>query len=353
MEKKKKNSRFSLTLLFGGIVFVNLLLVALVQSVFGFILIKAGMITEMPYETVQSPGILVILIVISVIIGAGISVLVSRIMMTPVNKFINAMQELSRGNFSVRLDMGKVLGRHPTMKELTDSFNKMAEELGRTEILRSDFVNNFSHEFKTPIVSIAGFAKLLKRGNLTEEQKAEYTDIIEEESLRLSDMATNVLNLTKIENQTILTDVKKFNLSEQIRGCILLLEHKWEKKELSLDVDFDEYEISANEEMLKQVWINLLDNAIKFADVGGSISVNIFRIGKRLQVSVSNTGSTIAPEERDRIFRKFYQADESHAQEGNGIGLAIVQGIVRLHKGEVGITDYEDRTEFTVSLPSE
>lgn len=131
-------------------------------------------------------------------------------------------------------------------------------------MLRSDFINNFSHEFKTPIVSIAGFAKLLRRGNLTDEQKEEYLEVIEEESLRLSAMANNVLNLTRVENQTILTEVTRFNLSEQIRGAVLLLAEKWTPKNLYMDMQFGEHMICANEELLKQVWINLLDNAIKF-----------------------------------------------------------------------------------------
>ena len=116
----------------------------------------------------------------------------------------------------------------------------MAEELENTKVLRGDFINNFSHEFKTPIVSIAGFAKLLKRGNLTGQQKKEYLDIIEEEALRLSAMATNVMNMTKVENQTILTDISEYNLSEQLRSCILLLERDWERKDLELQLDFGE-----------------------------------------------------------------------------------------------------------------
>ncbi len=352
MKREERQSRAALTLLFGAIVFVNLLLVAVILFGVGFALIKTGLLTELTPEPFHNLGVILLLVFISLAIGAGISMVVSRVMMRPVNRFINAMQALARGNFSVRLDMGERLGRHPTLKELTESFNAMAEELSHTEILRSDFVNNFSHEFKTPIVSIAGFAKLLKRGGLTEEQKAEYADIIEEESMRLSAMATNVLDLTKIENQTILSEVKHFNVSEQLRSCILLLEEKWEKKELSLDLEFNEYEIAANEEMLKQVWINLLDNAIKFSNVGGTVRVTITQLEQMLLISISNTGSSIAPEERERIFRKFYQVDKSHASEGNGIGLAIVKEIVKLHNGEVSISGDEEQTVFTVALPT-
>jgi signal transduction histidine kinase len=227
----------------------------------------------------------------------------------------------------------------------------MAQELQNTEVLRSDFINNFSHEFKTPIVSIAGFAKLLKRGNLTDEQKNEYIDIIEEESLRLSYMATNVLNLTNVENQTILTDVSEFNLSEQIRSAVLLLEDKWSRRKLEMYIDFDEYMIFANEELLKHVWINLLDNAIKFSPEYGVLGIKIEEINEFLYVSISNSGDPIPSELREKIFNKFYQADESHSSEGNGIGLAIVKRVVELHNGIVSVQSKDNLTTFTVKLP--
>ena len=352
MKNTKRQSNIALTLLFAGIVFINFVLVATVLVAVGTVLIRTGVLSEISPQPLRDPVSILLTILISLIIGAGISMIFSRIITKPVNKYVNAMQALSRGDFSVRLEGGRLLGKHPTMKELTDSVNTMAQELGHTEILRSDFINNFSHEFKTPIVSIAGFAKLLKRGDLTEEQKAEYTDIIEEESLRLSAMATNVLNLTKVENQTILTDVKNYNLSEQIRSCILLLEEKWTKKEIDLKLDFREHFITANEEMLKQVWLNLLDNAIKFADVGGEVSVSVKDAGGEKVISVANTGSFIPPEERKRIFNKFYQTDKSHASAGNGIGLAIVKEIVNLHNGEIEVGSDSDRTVFTVALPA-
>ena len=226
----------------------------------------------------------------------------------------------------------------------------LAEELQNTEMLRSDFINNFSHEFKTPIISIAGFAKLLKRGNLSEKQKLEYIDIIEEESLRLSYMATNVLNLTKVENQSILTDIMEFNLSEQIRSSVLLLENRWTKKHLEFSLEFEECNIFANEELLKQVWINLLDNAIKFSQEYGLIEVKIKEEQETYKVSVANAGYEIPQESMDKIFNKFYQADESHASEGNGVGLAIVKKIVELHKGSVVVESKNGITVFEITL---
>ena len=227
----------------------------------------------------------------------------------------------------------------------------MATELENTSLLRADFINNFSHEFKTPIVSIAGFAKLLRKGNLAPGEQEEYLAIIEDESLRLSTMATNVLNMTRVENQEILTDVRSYNLSEQIRNCVLILEDKWTAKNIELILDFKEYAVSANEELMKQVWLNLLDNAVKFTTDYGLVEVDITEEKEYVSVSVINSGSEIPEESRERIFQKFYQADESHSAEGSGIGLAVVQKIVELHHGQVTVESHEGCTSFTVVLP--
>jgi len=291
------------------------------------------------------------IVIASIILGLILTAVTSRIPLKPVNSFINAMNRLASGDYKTRLHFGKFFDKHPTALELMASFNNMAEELEKTEMLRSDFINNFSHEFKTPIVSIAGFAKLLKHGNLTEEQRMDYINIIEEESLRLAAMATNVLNLTKIENQTILTGASEFNLSEQIRNCVLLFENKWSKKNIELDLTFDEYTVYANEELLKEVWINLIDNAIKFCDRDGTVRIDITEIENRLLISISDTGEEIPEEAKELIFRKFFQVDESHSVAGNGIGLAIVKKIVELHGGDVTVSSRNRKTVFTVSLP--
>lgn len=263
---------------------------------------------------------------------------------------IRSIRALAAGEYNTRLYFGNPLKKHPTFWALSESFNTLAEELQNTEMLRSDFINNFSHEFKTPIISIAGFAKLLKRGKLSENQKLEYMDIIEEESLRLSYMATNVLNLTKVENQAILTDVTTYNLSEQVRSCVLLLENRWMKKHLEFLLEFDEYEIQANEELLKQVFINLIDNAIKFSTEYGAVEIRIKEINKGYKISISNAGEEIPQESIRKIFNKFYQADESHAAEGNGVGLAIVKKIVELHKGSIEVKSENGITTFEIYL---
>ncbi len=350
IDYNEQKQRFSLTLLFGGVVFL-ILLTAIVLSVIAmFLLAWLGIIGSEAGE-IRFGSILLFMSGISLIIGSMIALVLVKIPLNPINKLVNGMNSLAAGNFKTRIEYEGLIERHPTFNEITKSFNTLAEELENTEVLRSDFINNFSHEFKTPIVSIAGFAKLLKKGNLSDEQRAEYLDAIEEESMRLSYMATNVLNMTKVENQTILSDVTRFNLSEQVRDVLLLLENSWTKKNIELQLDFDEHEIEANEELLKQIWINLIDNAVKFAPRCGTVAIDIKESEASVAVTVSNTGKEIDPEKIDKIFNKFYQADESHAGEGNGIGLAIVKRIVDLHSGKVTVKSQSGMTSFTVELP--
>ena len=344
---KRIKGRLTVTVLLSALVFLVLFLALLLGGAAVFLLVRTGVLSTPPkmyYAVFYMAGA-------SLLIGAVLAAVLSRFALQPIRALVAQMQRLASGDLQARLELREPYARMPAFAQISDGFNKMAQELQNTEMLRSDFINNFSHEFKTPIVSIAGFAKLLKRGNLTQRQREEYLDIIEEESMRLSDMATNVLNLTKVENQTILTGQSTFNLSEQLRASILLLERKWSKKNLQWQLEFGEYRITANEELLKQVWINLLDNAIKFSPEGGTIAVRITEQGGTLAVSVRNAGAAIPQPEQEKIFRKFYQADESHSSEGNGIGLAIVKRVTELHRGTVVVRSGNDETTFTVTLP--
>lgn len=344
------NQKFTLALFFSLVAFAILFFAVLLSGLLVFVLARTGLLSPPGVSLTVNQGI-ILMSAVSVLLGAAIGLFASRIPLKPLNLVIDKMNRLASGDFQTRLHFGRLLRRYPAFSDVADSFNKMAEELENTEVLRSDFINNFSHEFKTPIVSIAGFARLLRRGNLTEQQREEYLSIIESESLRLSCMATNVLNLTKLENQTILTGVTRFNLSEQLRSCVLLLERDWAAKELDVQLDFDEYEITASEELLKEVWINLLDNAVKFSPQTGEIRLTIRETAERLAVSVTNFGSEIPPECQGKIFNKFYQADESHASAGSGIGLAIVKRVTELHGGTVAVESHDSVTTFTVSLP--
>ena len=290
---------------------------------------------------------LISLAFLAVVIGAAVAAAFSRIPLKPLRKIAEAADRLAAGDFSARINL-KMGGE---LQELNTSFNNMANELEQSQMLRSDFINNFSHEFKTPITSIRGFAKMIREHNLSREETDEYLDIIIAESDRLVDLSANVLNLSKVENQTILTNTAEFNLSEQMRRVIVLLENRWEEKNLFINLNCSEVYINGNEEMLKQVWINLIDNAIKFADKDSEINITIIQGAKFVSVTVSDRGEVIATEVLGRIFDKFYQGDTSHGVKGNGLGLAVAAKIVDLHKGSISvIRSDEEQTAFEVRL---
>ncbi len=330
-----------LTLFITAILALTFLIVMLVMLV-----LSALNVIQLPeYSNFAVPTF--VWIIACLVIGVVTTALVSHVPLRPLQRLMDGMNRLAQGDYSTRL-----IDHHSSIgARIADSFNTMATELESTEMLRADFVNNFSHEFKTPIVSILGFAKLLKRADLPPEKREEYLDIILSEATRLTDMSENALNLAKIEKQAILTDVHSFNLSEQIRTCILLLQKKWEGKQQEISFDEYEYHCLGNEEMLKQVWINLLDNAIKFTQEGGCIRVTMEQHQDALSVSVFSPGEPVDQETRKRIFEKFYQGDTSHATEGTGLGLAIVQRIVQLHKGTVAASYQDGCNVFTVTLP--
>ena len=343
MMKNKKPSRLLLTCFIAIFTF---------SIMFITVSLEMLIVTLLAYFNVidlREPNIFVLLFGLSVgsiLIGTIISTILSRFPVKPMMKLIEGMQSLANGHYETRID----LGRNLLEKDLTTNFNHLATELENTELLRSDFVDNFSHEFKTPIVSISGFANILKNNDLPKQQQDEYLDIIVNESKRLTDMATNVLNLSKIEKQVILSDISKYNLSEQIRNAIILLEKKWSAKNLEFDLDFDDYNIEANKELLEQVWINLLDNAIKFSPENNLIEVSIKQNNQQLEINISNHGPKISKQDLKRIFEKFYQGDTSHASQGTGIGLSIVSKIVSLHKGNITVTS-DDKTTFKIILP--
>lgn len=346
-----KKHHWGLMSMLAVVVFLAVLVTAVLCAVAVLLIVDNRLLTLTDVTPEDAGRVMLLCIGVSVPVGMLVALAASMVPLRPIRQLIDSMDRLSSGDFSTRAEVGAVMQLYPPYVNVTQSFNKMAQQLESTEQIRGEFINNISHEFKTPLVSIAGFAALLRKGGLPEEKQREYIAIIEEESLRLSHMATNVLNLTKVENQTILTNVTTYNLSEQIRSCFLLLENKWARRDLALELEFTEYAIRANEELMKQVWINLLDNAIKFTPDRETIRLQIRKLGDALSVSVCNTGVEIPEASRDRIFQKFYQADESHATEGNGIGLAIVKRIVTLHGGEVTLGNQRGATEFIVTLP--
>ena len=338
--------KVNLTIYIASWLFIMYLITTAITWVLISLIISLGWINE---DVKKNPFIIItITLVACIIIGTFIAPLASRKIFKSIKKFMNAMNQLASGDFSARLN----ITHPPEYKVLSENFNRMAEELGGIEVLRTDFINNFSHEFKTPIVSIKGFAEILKDDRLTKEERNEYLDIVIEESTRLSSLATNVLTLSKVETQSILTDKQFFNLGEQLRQCILILDSKLIKKDIILNLDIHDYFISGNKEMLNQVWLNLLDNAIKFSLPQGIIEVRMKEQNDSIIVTITDTGCGITKDSLPKIFDKFYQEDASHGTMGNGLGLSIVHKIVTLHKGTIKCESTISKgTSFTISLP--
>jgi signal transduction histidine kinase len=335
-----------LTLVFAILVFVILVITMVIVGIFVIVLNKLQFINSINAPNIWIPTIW--FASASILTGTVVAIILSHIPLKPINTIIHGMNQLANGKYQTRIDLGHI----SLAKGISNSFNTLAEELENTEMLRSDFVNNFSHEFKTPIVSICGFAKLLQRDTISKEKQKEYLNIIVEESTRLSEMATNVLNLTKVEYQSILTDISRFNLSEQLRNSVLMLENKWMQKGISITVEFNEYYIEACEELLKQVWINILDNSIKFSPTHSEIEIELMEEHDLFTVSIINHGPEMSQEEMKRIYDKFWQGDTSHASEGTGIGLSIAKRIVELHKGKIDVYSSKEQTKFSVILPN-
>lgn len=343
MNKLKESLKyFRLTLFFAFVVFM-IMFATMSLLFFGtHLLIYLGF---MELDRIKSFP-LVAFCIMSVLIGTGLAIIFSRRPLHPLRELINATERIANGDYSVRINI-----KGPReFRTLNDKFNHMAEELGSVEMLRTDFVNNFSHEFKTPIVSIRGFAKALKWKDLTQKEREEYLDIIISESERLSTLSLNVLYLSKIENQAILTDKKHYNVSEQIRLVVALLDQKLSEKQIEIIFDSNEFYIDANEEMMKQVWINLLDNAIKFSPECGKIEIRIKQTGCNLSVKISDYGGGMSCEAKEHIFDKFYQEDLSHSTNGNGLGLAIVKKIIDLHGGDVSVHSSNKGSTFEIII---
>ena len=282
------------------------------------------------------------------LIGILVTSQLSKYFFNPIKKLRGAMDKVAEGDFSVRLE-DKSSSKE--IMEIYTGFNLMAHELSSTEILQTDFVSNVSHEFKTPINAIEGYSTLLQDGeNLSDDQR-EYVDKILLNTRRLSSLVGSILLLSKLENQQIPTNQKEYRLDEQIRQSLVALETAWEQKDIELDVELDRVSYLGNEPMMRHVWDNLISNAIKFSPHGGTVKLQLAKKARKLIFTIEDQGPGISEEARKHIFDKFYQADNSHKQEGNGLGLALVKRILTIEKGQITAENIpEGGCRFTVTL---
>ena len=288
-----------------------------------------------PHIPVDPTVVLIIaLLVISLLIGLVVTRLLSAQFFAPIKKLGKAMEQVADGDFSVRLE-DKSSSKE--IMEVYSGFNLMAHELSATEILQTDFVSNVSHEFKTPINAIEGYATLLEGcEDLTAEQR-EYVEKIAFNTRRLSSLVGSILLLSKLENRQIPTGRSRYRLDEQIRQSIVALEPAWEPKDIEFDVEMERVEYLGNEAMMRHVWDNLISNAVKFNPHGGLVRIRLEKKVRQIRFTIDDCGPGISEEAKKRIFDKFYQADNSHKAEGNGLGLALVKRILVFENGEINV----------------
>lgn len=291
------------------------------------------------------------MVLFSVVLGGGLSIIMSRFFLRPVTRMGRAMERVAAGDFTVRLDNPGALGE---MRDSYAHFNTMTRALAATETLQSDFISNVSHEFKTPINAIEGYAMLMQDAGNDPALQREYADKILLSTRRLSELVNNILLLSKVDNQTMPLEKHPYRLDEQLRRAILLLERKWTQKQIEWDVDMDEATYTGNGSLMLHVWVNLLDNAIKFDPVGGEIRLRLHCESTCIRITVSDNGPGIPKDQQSAIFERFYQADGSHKSEGNGLGLALARRIVRMCGGEISVSSEPGKGScFTVELPRE
>lgn len=271
----------------------------------------------------------------------------------PMHRMAEATRKVADGDFSVFVPTVNTPDRPDYLDIMILDFNRMVEELGSVETMKTDFVSNVSHEMKTPVAVIRNYAELLQRKSLGEEERKEYAKTVEEAAVRLSRLITNILKLNKLENQSISPEMEVYDLCGQLENCILSFETQWEEKDLELEVDMeDRLTIKADRGLLELVWNNLLSNAVKYTEPGGTVSIRQQVSDGYVSVSVSDTGCGMSREVMEHIFDKFYQGDTSHSGEGNGLGLALVKRVVELMEGDISVTSGEGKgSTFTVNLP--
>jgi len=288
-------------------------------------------------------------ILLCVLIGGVITNYITRTFIDPITKLGEAMKAVAGGDFQVNAVCSSKLR---DVRDIYDSFNRMVKELGTTETLQTDFISSVSHEFKTPINAIEGYASLLQDHQQTQEEQEAYIEKILFNTRRLSTLTGNILLLSKINNQSIKPQSTVFRLDEQVRQAILALEQKWEEKEIQFDVDLDKITYSGYEKLLIHVWTNLIDNAIKFDPQGGLIKLRLQHQADGILFTIEDNGPGIPPEEQERVFHKFYQSDNSRKMDGNGLGLSLAKQILALSDGTIRVDNLQKGgCRFTVWLP--
>ncbi len=273
----------------------------------------------------------------------------------PVRRIVDAAERIAEGDYSVHIPHYIGISRANGLDAIASCYNEMAEQLAATETMQADFINNVSHEMKTPIAVMQNYATLLGQTGISEEERVKYAACVSNASRRLSVLVTNILRLNKLENREVFPNTKQYDLGEQLCECLLGFESMWEEKKIELVTALEEdVIIKADPELVGIVWNNLISNALKFTETGGWIKVEMRRVGGDAVVSVTDTGCGMTQEVGAHIFDKFYQGDTSHATEGNGLGLALVKRVIDIIGGDIAVvSEVGEGSTFTVRIKAD
>ena len=301
--------------------------------------------------TDSTTAVIILCIAVAVAaVAALLSMIMSRVVLAPVARLSAASRQIAGGDFDLNLTYEGAIEEY---RDTYQSFNTMARELSTIETLRSDFIANVSHEFKTPLTTIEGYAMLLQDQELTAEERADCAQRILDSAGRLSGLVTNMLMLSKLEQQTTAVEKAPFWLDEQIRQVMVGLEPVWGPKELQLELDLPPVKFNGNESLLYHVWSNLLSNAVKFSPKGAPLTVTLQEQGGRVTFSVTDRGPGMSEDVQRHIFDKFYQGDPSRKQEGSGLGLPLAKRVAQLCGGSITVQSKPGAgSTFTVTLPA-
>ena len=343
---RKKDGR-SLAWLWGAVIFFFTV---------AFIIQVAILLYEYIIAKTQSKGLIAVLMLIVVIALSLLCTVVDavrrKIMVDmPTERILKATERMAKGDFTVRLRIDKPYDKYDSYDKIMDNVNVLAAELGKSEVLKTDFIANISHELKTPLAVLKNYAKLLEDPSLEEETKHKYLQTIQNATGRLNNLIGNVLKLNKLEHQELKEQLQTFDLTEALAQAVLAFEDSMERKRLQIDCRLEDVKIYSAPSLLGIVWSNLLSNAIKFTEEGGEIWVSLRRVEDTAEIRVRDNGCGISPEVGSRIFEKFYQGDTSHSGEGNGLGLALVKKVIDILGGKISVESEPGKgSTFTVVL---
>lgn len=326
--------------------------------IFSFVFVFAGM--KLLYHGAINMNVVfivcLIICVLNMIIGSVVMWKGSQHLTKPIGVMSKEVKKVAQGDFKAYINRNeKYRGKYEFSNEIDElavNFNKMAAELNGMDYMKKDFVSNVAHEVQTPLAAISGFTEILLTGGLTKEEEQEYLSLVNNETLRLSRLCKNMMNMSRLDNQSIVVKKDRIRVDEQLRKCIIMLSEKWSDKNRNYELDFNELIVQSDADLLMQIWSNLIDNAIKYSPENTTIWISGKIEDGVLIVNIRDEGFGISLKKQPKIFGKFYQGDESHKKTGNGLGLAIVKKIVELLGGIITCTSEEGKgTNMEVRIP--